>query len=69
LTEISLKDMVNIEMYTRGQNRNKRWFGERKKRFQSSNFHRMCTATEQTKSLELAKLFVKGNSILQNDAI
>ncbi|WAQ95326.1 hypothetical protein MAR_028016 [Mya arenaria] len=50
------KDRDDIEMYTRGQNKNDRWFEEGKKIFQSSHFHCVCTATERTDLNDLAKI-------------
>ncbi|WAQ95323.1 hypothetical protein MAR_028013 [Mya arenaria] len=60
LTKLSEKDRDDIEMYTRGQNKNDRWFEEGKKIIQSSHFHCVCTATERTDLNDLANSFVRG---------
>lgn len=69
LTEISLDDRRDIEIYTRGQNTNDRWFEERQRRLVSSNFHRICTATDRTNMAELAESLVKGKTVRQNEAM
>ncbi|XP_052790029.1 uncharacterized protein LOC128224265 [Mya arenaria] len=69
ITKLSDKDRDDIEMYTRGQNKNDRWFEEREKRIQSSNFHRVCTATERTDLHDLAKSFVRGKGLKPTEAM
>lgn len=69
LSEISEKDRNDIELYTRGQSKNDRWFEEREKRIQSSNFHRVCTATDRTNLNNLATSYVQGHSLKQTEAM
>lgn len=62
-------DCRNIETYTRGQRNNERWVEEREKRIQSSNFHRICTATSKTNMSSLAESLVSGQKTRENEAI
>lgn len=66
LSEISDFDRVCLEEMTRGQNRNERWYEEREKRIQSSNFYRVCHAREDNLPT-LAKTLVCGGSIPCNE--
>ena len=69
LSYISDKDRCDIELFTRGQNKNDRWFDERQKRIQSSNFYRVCVATDRTNKDELAQSYVQGHSVRQTEAM
>ena len=69
LNQISEHDYQKIEEITRGQNTNERWIEERGKRLQSSNFYRICTATERTDLDKLAESMVLGKSIKTNEAM
>lgn len=69
ITEISEEEQAYLEMYTRGQDKNDRWFEERKKRIQSSNFHRICHVTERTNHHRYAASLVNSSSIKQNEAM
>lgn len=57
VSQISDRECADIEFLTRGQNKNERWYEERTKRIQSSNFGRVCTATEKTDFTKLAESF------------
>ncbi|KAH3851465.1 hypothetical protein DPMN_093947 [Dreissena polymorpha] len=59
ITQITPEECDSIEVLTRGQNTNDRWNEEREKRIQSSNYHRICTATEK---VELSSTIVQGQS-------
>ncbi|KAH3720878.1 hypothetical protein DPMN_063788 [Dreissena polymorpha] len=48
ITEITTEECSELEVLTRGQNTNDRWFEERGKRIQSSNYHIICSATEKS---------------------
>ncbi|KAH3800240.1 hypothetical protein DPMN_153871 [Dreissena polymorpha] len=57
ITEITTDECCELEVLTRGQNTSDRWFEERGKRIQSSNYHRICTATEKANLAALALSF------------
>ncbi|KAH3779126.1 hypothetical protein DPMN_180605 [Dreissena polymorpha] len=48
IIKITSEECECIEEQTRGQNTNDQWYEERGKRIQSSNYHRICAATEKT---------------------
>jgi len=54
VTDISSTDINVIEHATRGQSSSKVWFSERSKRITSSNFGRICKATDRTDFSNLA---------------
>jgi len=68
LSEISDFDRLCLEEMTWGQNRNERWYEEREKRIQSSNFYRVCHAQEDNLP-SLAKTLVCVGSISCNEAV
>lgn len=55
ISEISDKDIEDIQVATTGQNKNNKWFSERCKRLQSSKFGKICKATDRTDFKNLAK--------------
>ena len=59
----------NIERYTRGQSKNRAWTEERLKRIQSSNFGKICKATEKTDLGKLAVDSITEKKDLKVDAI
>ncbi|XP_053390353.1 uncharacterized protein LOC128553251 [Mercenaria mercenaria] len=69
VTKISKSQRETLEVYTRGQEKNERWFEEREKRIQSSNYHRICHATERTNHDQLAASLVHPNKLKQNEAM
>lgn len=69
LVTVTDSNISAIEFCTRGQSQNQRWFEEREKRIQSSNFYRICVATARTNKDTLARALVHGSSIKANDAI
>ena len=69
ITKITSEECECIEEQTRGQNTNDRWHEERGKRIQSSNYHRICAATEKTSLVGLASTIVQGQVVRQNEAM
>jgi len=69
LATITDSEISSIELCTRGQSHNQRWVEELVKRVQSSNFYRVCVATEKTDLNKLAMSMVQGSMFKPNDAI
>ena len=63
ITEISPAACESIERNTREQQGNKTWHTERMKRIQSSNFGRICKATDRTDFEKLAESLVNSKSV------
>ena len=63
VTEISRAECVSIEHNTREQQGNKLWHTERMKRMQSSNFGRICKATDRTDFEKLAESLLNSKSV------
>jgi putative phage-type endonuclease len=59
ITSITLEQRVNVETSTRGQGKSSVWKTERCKRLQSSNFGRICKATDATDFPKLAYSLTK----------
>ncbi|XP_061176026.1 uncharacterized protein LOC133184977 [Saccostrea echinata] len=59
ITNISDEDIVKLEEQTRGQSKSAIWRDERRKRIHSSNFGRICKATDKTDFLKLAENLTK----------
>jgi hypothetical protein len=68
ISDISKNERDSIEQQTRGQSKNERWFEEREIRLQSSNFGRICKATDRTDFGKLACSYLKTTKI-RSDAI
>ena len=62
--EINESQKSFLEINTRGQSRNPLWKEERLKRLQSSEFGRICKATERTDHLKLAKSLQTAKNIV-----
>ena len=62
VSSITDEQISNIENRTRGQSGNDLWFEERKKRIQSSNFGRICKATDRTDKQKLAVDLIKAKT-------
>lgn len=62
--EISDLQKSTLEIDTRGQNQNPLWKEERLKRLQSSEFGRICKATDRTDHFKLAKSLQTSKIIL-----
>ncbi len=60
---ITQEDRLDIEFKTRGQNKSKSWQKQRILRMQSSNFGRICTATDRTNYVKLAESFLSSTNI------
>ncbi|KAL5011953.1 hypothetical protein ScPMuIL_010504 [Solemya velum] len=59
ITNITNDNIIAIEKATKGQSSNKVWATERCKRLHSSNFGRICKATDRTDFAKLAKSFTE----------
>ena len=59
ITEITDAQVKGIEVETRGQSSNKAWREKRTTRLHSSNFGRICTATDATNFTKLAHSFTQ----------
>jgi hypothetical protein len=57
ITVIDEAERERVEKETRGQAKSKLWKAERTKRLHASNFGKICTATEKTNFVALAKSF------------
>ncbi|KAH3693143.1 hypothetical protein DPMN_192544 [Dreissena polymorpha] len=66
---ITTDECCELEVFTRGRNPNERWFEECGKRIQSSNYHRICSATENANLAALASTMFSGHVIKQNEAM
>ena len=59
VTEISNEDIVMTETRTHGQSSNQLWRAERLKRIHSSNFGKICKATDKADMNKLANNLTK----------
>ena len=63
VTEITQEECEILQNETRGQVSNPQWQNERLNRLTSSNFGRICKATERTDMANLAKLYTLPNKV------
>ncbi|XP_041363632.1 uncharacterized protein LOC121379200 [Gigantopelta aegis] len=63
VSKITEDEIKNIEKQTCGQGKNPLWADERTKRLTSSNFGRICKATDRTNKNKLAKSMVTVTSV------
>lgn len=64
ITEISDENISEIQRITNGQSKNKLWLEELCKRIHSSNFGRICKATDKTDFQKLANKLTQNNGII-----